>query len=153
LKCENLLGLFTDFASLFPVVSEIPGIAGDRLQPFPVLPVAGGPSGNAHHPLRLRDPRYLLNVFRQHSAYIDTGSKAVERLTIIGQESFMPNRKTFDERDKVDHSSHPLMHRQPSDLKADIQDPDDKAVTAPDTGQSERQIAMRRPRPATRKGT
>lgn len=40
----------------------------------------------------------------------------------------MPNRKTFDEREKVDHSSHPLMQRQPSDLKADIQDPDDRVV-------------------------
>lgn len=65
----------------------------------------------------------------------------------------MPNRKTFDEREKVDHSSHPLMHRQPSDLKADIQDPNDKVVIAPGTGQpSERQISKRRLRPATRKG-
>jgi hypothetical protein len=63
----------------------------------------------------------------------------------------MPNRKTFDEREKVDHSSHPLMHRQPSDLKADIQDPNDKVVIAPGTGQpSERQISKLRLRPATR---
>jgi hypothetical protein len=65
----------------------------------------------------------------------------------------MPNRKTFDEREKVDHSSHPLMHRQPSDLKADIQDPNDKAVIAPGAGESsERHIAKQRPRPAARKG-
>ena len=44
----------------------------------------------------------------------------------------MPNRKTFDEREKVDHSSHPLMDRQPSDLKADIQDPDDRVVKVAD---------------------
>jgi hypothetical protein len=65
----------------------------------------------------------------------------------------MPNRKTFDEREKVDHSSHPLMHRQPSDLKADIQDPNDKVVIAQGTGQpSQRQISKRRPRLATGKG-
>jgi hypothetical protein len=40
----------------------------------------------------------------------------------------MPNRKTFDEREKYDHSSHPLGQRQPSDLKADIQDKDDQVV-------------------------
>jgi len=42
----------------------------------------------------------------------------------------MPNRKTFDEREKVDHSSHPLEHRQPSDLQPDIQDSRDKVVKA-----------------------
>lgn len=40
----------------------------------------------------------------------------------------MPNRKTFDEREKYDHSSHPVQQRQPSDLKADIQDKQDKVV-------------------------
>jgi hypothetical protein len=81
------------------------------------------------------------------------GSKGVERLTILWLESFMPNRKTFDEHEKVDHSSHPLMHRQPSDLKADIQDPEDTVVTAPDSDQSVRQSANRRPGPTSRKGT
>jgi hypothetical protein len=54
----------------------------------------------------------------------------------------MPNRKTFDEREKVDHSSHPLDDQQPSDLKPDIQDSRDKVVkptrtesdTAPGSG-------------------
>ena len=44
----------------------------------------------------------------------------------------MPNRKTFDEREKYDHSSHPLGQRQPSDLKADIQDEDDQVVNVTD---------------------
>jgi hypothetical protein len=64
----------------------------------------------------------------------------------------MPNRKTFNEREKVDHSSHPLMHRQPSDLKADIQDPNDKVVIPQGTGEpSGRQILKPRPRPATQR--
>lgn len=29
----------------------------------------------------------------------------------------MPNRKTFDEKEKYDHSGHPLAHRQAGDLK------------------------------------
>jgi hypothetical protein len=32
----------------------------------------------------------------------------------------MPNRKTFDEREKYDHSGHPVDKRQPSDLKPDV---------------------------------
>lgn len=48
----------------------------------------------------------------------------------------MPNRKTFDEREKYDHSSHPVRERQPSDLKADIQDKGDKVVTPADTAKS-----------------
>jgi hypothetical protein len=42
----------------------------------------------------------------------------------------MPNRKTFDAGDKYDHSSHPVTHRQPSDLKPDIKDDADSAVGA-----------------------
>jgi hypothetical protein len=30
----------------------------------------------------------------------------------------MPNRTSFDERDKYDHSSHSTTHRQPQDLKS-----------------------------------
>jgi hypothetical protein len=72
----------------------------------------------------------------------------VELLAIVAYESRMPNRKTFDEREKVDHSSHPLMHRQPSDLKADIPDPKDEVATAPGIGElPERQISKRRLRP------
>jgi hypothetical protein len=59
----------------------------------------------------------------------------------------MPNRKTFDEREKVDHSSHPLTHRQPSDLKADIQDPEDKVVGSGSEESSAHQMAKRRPKP------
>jgi hypothetical protein len=40
----------------------------------------------------------------------------------------MPNRKTFDAGDKYDHSSHPVTHREPSDLKPDIKDDGDSAV-------------------------
>jgi hypothetical protein len=32
----------------------------------------------------------------------------------------MPNRKTFDEKEKYDHSGHPLAHRQAGDLKPDV---------------------------------
>ena len=69
----------------------------------------------------------------------------VELLAIMAYQSHMPNRKTFDQREKVDHSGHPLTHQQPSDLKADIQDPKDEVATAPDTGElPERPIANRR---------
>jgi hypothetical protein len=40
----------------------------------------------------------------------------------------MPNRKTFDAGEKYDHSSHPVTHGQPSDLKPDIKDDADSAV-------------------------
>jgi hypothetical protein len=59
----------------------------------------------------------------------------------------MPNRKTFDPRDKVDHSSHPLTHRQPSDLKADIQDPKDKVVNPEIEESSPHPIAKQRTKP------
>lgn len=42
----------------------------------------------------------------------------------------MPNRKTFDAGDKYDHSSHPVMHGQRSDLKPDIKDDADSTVGA-----------------------
>ena len=45
----------------------------------------------------------------------------------------MPNRKTFDEREKYDHSGHPVGHRLPSDLQADIQDKGDEAAKVPRT--------------------
>jgi hypothetical protein len=32
----------------------------------------------------------------------------------------MPNRKTFDEKEKYDHSGHPIAHRQAGDLKPDV---------------------------------
>jgi hypothetical protein len=34
----------------------------------------------------------------------------------------MPNRKTFDERERYDHSGRPLNHREANDLKADVQE-------------------------------
>ncbi|HLW23104.1 MAG TPA: hypothetical protein VKT22_01940 [Steroidobacteraceae bacterium] len=40
----------------------------------------------------------------------------------------MPNRKAFDERDKYDHSTHPVGHRQPSDLAPDVEHPGDRRV-------------------------
>jgi hypothetical protein len=48
----------------------------------------------------------------------------------------MPNRKTFDEREKYDHSSHPVRKRQPSDLKADIPDAKDETVTPAEPAES-----------------
>jgi hypothetical protein len=35
-------------------------------------------------------------------------------------ESLMPNRKTFDEREKYDHSGRPLTHPQKNDLRPDV---------------------------------
>ena len=32
----------------------------------------------------------------------------------------MPNRKTFDEKEKYDHSGHPIADRQAGDLKPDV---------------------------------
>jgi len=32
----------------------------------------------------------------------------------------MPNRKTFDEREKYDHSGRPLTHPQKNDLRPDV---------------------------------
>ncbi len=32
----------------------------------------------------------------------------------------MPNRKTFDEREKYDHSGRPLDHREKNDLQAEL---------------------------------
>jgi hypothetical protein len=37
----------------------------------------------------------------------------------------MPNRKTFDEREKYDHSGRPLDHRQENDLQADVKETSD----------------------------
>ena len=37
----------------------------------------------------------------------------------------MPNRKTFDEREKYDHSGRPLDRRQKNDLKADVSEESD----------------------------
>jgi hypothetical protein len=58
----------------------------------------------------------------------------------------MPNRKTYDEREKVDHSSHPLMHRQPSDLKADIQDPEDRVVKVEDKSKTSERARQKKSR-------
>jgi hypothetical protein len=70
--------------------------------------------------------------------YAEIGGSAVENAPHSIYIFSMPNRKTFDEREKYDHSSHPLGERQPSDLKADIQDKDDKVVkvTPADRGES-----------------
>jgi hypothetical protein len=42
----------------------------------------------------------------------------------------MPNRKTFDDHEKYDHSSHPLGHREPGDLQADTQNTENEKTTA-----------------------
>jgi hypothetical protein len=60
--------------------------------------------------------------------YIETSGPVLESALLSTYIFCMPNRKTFDEREKVDHSGHPLGQRQPSDLKADIQDEDDQVV-------------------------
>jgi hypothetical protein len=61
----------------------------------------------------------------------------------------MPNRKTFDEREKYDHSGHPVGHRQPSDLQADIRDREDKVVKVTDSAKpSEGRTIKRRNRPS-----
>jgi hypothetical protein len=39
----------------------------------------------------------------------------------------MPNRKTFDPREKYDHSSRPVEHAQKNDLKADVSEDDANA--------------------------
>jgi len=40
----------------------------------------------------------------------------------------MPNRKTFDEREKYDHSGHPVGEPQPSDLAPDVPQSGDRRV-------------------------
>jgi hypothetical protein len=50
----------------------------------------------------------------------------------------MPNRKTFDERDKYDHSSHPIARSQPSDLKPDIRDDKDRSDGSGDESVAEK---------------
>jgi hypothetical protein len=50
----------------------------------------------------------------------------------------MPNRKTFDDRDKYDHSSHPIAHSQPSDLKAEIKDDRDESDASSDEASMEK---------------
>jgi hypothetical protein len=52
----------------------------------------------------------------------------------------MPNRKTFDEREKYDHSGRPLSHRKTNDLQPDVsEEPDSSRDAASGRG---------RPRPA-----
>jgi hypothetical protein len=40
----------------------------------------------------------------------------------------MPNRKSFHDGDKYDHSSHPVSDAQPSDLKPDVANDADQRV-------------------------
>jgi hypothetical protein len=43
----------------------------------------------------------------------------------------MPNRKSFDESEKYDHSGHPIAHPLPSDLQPDVKhEADDAGATA-----------------------
>ena len=41
----------------------------------------------------------------------------------------MPNRKTFDERERYDHSGRPLGHRQANDLKPDVSEEEEPKGT------------------------
>ena len=52
---------------------------------------------------------------------MDEGGSLMAMLCASFYLGAMPNRKTFDEREKYDHSGHPVRKRQPSDLKADIE--------------------------------
>ena len=45
----------------------------------------------------------------------------------------MPNRKTFDQRDKYDHSSRSVMRPEKNDLKADVAESD---TPVPNSGRS-----------------
>ena len=54
----------------------------------------------------------------------------------------MPNRKTFDPREKYDHSSRPVEHAQKNDLKADVSEDEAKAPA-----QSEAKTESRKPKP------
>jgi hypothetical protein len=40
----------------------------------------------------------------------------------------MPDRKTWDERERYDHSGHPIGQSQPSDLNPAVQQPGDRRV-------------------------
>ena len=65
----------------------------------------------------------------------------------------MPNRKTFDQGDKYDHSSHPVERPQPSDLQADVQHPGDRVVKGTpgdDTKPPARRVLKLRSRRSTR---
>ena len=53
----------------------------------------------------------------------------------------MPNRTTFNERDKVDHSSHPTNRATKDDLEA----PGGRAKETKDTDDHEREPASQRP--------
>ena len=53
-------------------------------------------------------------------AYKSTGWGRVEAGADTRYGRGMPNRKTFDPRDKYDHSSRPLGHAQKNDLQADV---------------------------------
>lgn len=49
----------------------------------------------------------------------------------------MPNRKTFDEREKYDHSGRPLGHAQGNDLKPDISE-EERGVATPGSADGSR---------------
>jgi hypothetical protein len=57
----------------------------------------------------------------------------------------MPNRKTFDEREKYDHSGRALNHREGNDLKPDVREDGEFNRGASPEGAPERR-ALRAPR-------
>jgi hypothetical protein len=55
----------------------------------------------------------------------------VERCAPARYRRVMPNRKTFDPREKYDHSGRPLEHAQKNDLQPDIREDASTAKQAP----------------------
>jgi hypothetical protein len=63
----------------------------------------------------------------------------------------MPNRKTFDPRDKYDHSSRPLGHAQKNDLQADVIDEGSRSERGSSSGHGDpppRRADSRRGKPS-----
>jgi len=52
--------------------------------------------------------------------YMSMSAGRVERCCATRYRRCMPNRKTFDPREKYDHSGRPLEHAKKNDLKPDI---------------------------------
>ena len=63
----------------------------------------------------------------------------------------MPNRKTFDQREKYDHSGHPLEGAQPNDLKPDISESDEERDPRGSASPRRPAASAGKPRPWRRK--
>jgi hypothetical protein len=71
---------------------------------------------------------------------------AVETRAASRYRRFMPNRKTFDPREKYDHSGRPVGHAEENDLKPDISE---EAAEAAGVGREGGDRAARSPRKTT----